>query len=68
MRIKFINRSPHKGEAILLTDDEKELARFSCYAHTEAGKKQAIFHFEGHLLKMGKKQDEIRFSFTEVKE
>lgn len=68
MRIKFINRQPRKGEAILLTDEGQELERIPCYPHTETGKRQAIFHFEGHLLKMGKKQDEIRFSFTEVKE
>ncbi len=68
MRIKFITRDPRKGEAILLTDDEKEVARFSCYAHTEAGKKQAIFHFEDVLLKRGMKADELKFKFTEVKE
>lgn len=68
MRIKFINRSPHKGEAILLTDEGQEVEHIPCYAHTEAGKKRAIFHFEDVLLKRGMKADELKFKFTEVKE
>ena len=68
MRIKFITRPPRKGEAILLTDEGQELKRFPCYAHTEAGKKQAIHLFEDTLLKKGVKQGELKFKFTEVKE
>ena len=65
MRIKFINRKPRKGEAILLTDGGAELERVECWAHTDKGKAQAKRTFEDLLVKMGVPLEEQKFTFTE---